>query len=990
MPVLVSGWDDLSYPATAVAAGDDYALALDANGAVWAWGRNSHGQLGDGTTADAHVPMQVEDSSGVDLSDITAIAAGTINGLALRSDGTVWAWGYNNDGQLGNGNTTSSSSAVEVDTAASTPLYNVVAVAAGNGQSLALRSDGTVWAWGNNSNGQLGNGNTTNSSYAVQVSSLSGITAIAAGNNHSLAVSASGTVSSWGENNDGQLGNGTTSDSHVPVTVSGLSGKDVVSVDGGSYFSMALTSSGEVWDWGLNSSGQLGNGTTTNSNVPVQVTSVGGGGGAISAGADSATSMIIGEPTVTTSPASVGFAPRPVGTQSGAQSVTITNNGAAPLGVSELDLSGANADSFQISGDGCSGTVVPIGGACTIGVRSQPVAAGGTTAVLEIASNIAAGHTSVALSGSGLPSPTSGLVFSTTPAQPLAIGFNSNGQLGVTHLGGASISTPAGIAPASSQFVALSAGGTHSLGLRADGTVWAWGANTYGQIGTGAGADQWSPTEVPTPGGMVAISAGLGHSLALGVDGTVWAWGFNAQGQLGNGNTTNNSTPVQVSGLANVVAVAAGGYHSLALEANGTVWAWGYNADGQLGNGNTTNYSTPVQVSGLANVVAVAAGGYHSLALEANGTVWAWGYNADGQLGDGNTSNSDTPVEVSGISTATAIAAGFDHSLALLGAGTVKAWGFNNDGQLGNGNTTNQTSPVSVSTLSGVAQIAGGYYHSLALESNGTVWASGLNSSGQLGNGNTTNQNSPVQMTSLGNGGAALGSSSTAYHSLVVGQAYTSLSATTIVFSSEPVGTPSTSAVETVTNSGSVPLQIIADTITGQDGDEFTITGDGCEGTTVAPSGTCTIGVRFDPKASNTPAATLRIQSNSPTSPALITLDPPPFKPHVKHRTLLCRAAKATKRIIAITCGAKPSLPKTGFATVRLMHGSKTLAHTRGHIRDGRLTARLNLPTTIDHNWYTIVIRAAGATKRMRVRLLSAVTTMRRPCRAHSTRSRCG
>ena len=127
---------------------------------------------------------------------------------------------------------------------------------------------------------------------------------------------------------------------------------------------------------------------------------------------------------------------------------------------------------------------------------------------------------------------------------------------------------------------------------------------------------------------MVAIAGGDSHSLALKSDGTVWAWGYNGCGQLGDGSTTNRLTPVQVSGLTGVVAIAGGGSHSLALKSDGTVWAWGCNDYGQLGDGTTTNRLTPVQVSGLTGVVAIAGGGAHSLALKSDGTVWAWGATA--------------------------------------------------------------------------------------------------------------------------------------------------------------------------------------------------------------------------------------------------------------------------------------------------------------------------------------------------------------------------
>jgi YD repeat-containing protein len=236
------------------------------------------------------------------------------------------------------------------------------------------------------------------------------------------------------------------------------------------------------------------------------------------------------------------------------------------------------------------------------------------------------------------------------------------------------------------------------------------------------------------------------HTIAVKTDSTVWAWGANWDGQLGDGTTTDRSTPVQVSGLADVSAIAGGGSHTIALKTDGTVWAWGYNWHGQLGDGTTTDSSLPVQVSGLADVSAIAGGSYHTIVLKADGTVWAWGYNGSGQLGDGTTTDRSTPVQVSGLADVAAIAGGYSHTIALKTDGTIWAWGWNEYGQLGDGTTTDRSSPVQVSGLSDVAAIAAGGHHTIVLKADGTVWAWGYNGSGQLGDGTTTHSSMPVQV----------------------------------------------------------------------------------------------------------------------------------------------------------------------------------------------------------------------------------------------------
>lgn len=244
-----------------VSAGSFHALALAADGKVWAWGEGISGKLGNGAAADSSVPVRVQG-----LGAVRAIAAGGDHSLAiLASDGSVWAWGANDFGELGNGaGGASVFSAVPVQVPG---LVGVVAVAAGAYHSLALKADGTVWAWGINSRGMLGNGTTVDSNLPVQVQGLSGVTKIAAGSWHSLALTAAGNVWSWGWNRRGALGNGTLADSPVATLVPGLSG--LTFIDGGDWHSLALKGSGALHGWGWNSAGQLGDGTTMDASLPV-------------------------------------------------------------------------------------------------------------------------------------------------------------------------------------------------------------------------------------------------------------------------------------------------------------------------------------------------------------------------------------------------------------------------------------------------------------------------------------------------------------------------------------------------------------------------------------------------------------------------------------------------------------------------------------------------------------------------------------------------
>ena len=295
-----------------VKGGDNHTIALKGDGMVWTWGGNDFGELGNGTNTGRWTPVQV---SG--LTIVTAIAGGGYHTIALKSDGTVWTWGYNFDGELGDGTNTNRSTPVQVS--GLTGVTGVTAIAGGYLHTIALKGDdGTVWTWGGNAYGQLGDGTFTARWTPVQVSGLTGVTAIAGGKRHTIALKGDGTVWTWGYNFDGELGDGTNTDRWTPVKVSGLTGvtaiagggchtialkddgtvwtwgggdgtttnrwtpvqvsglADVTAIAGGEAHTIALKSDGTVWTWGLNGNGQLGDGTTTNRWTPVQVSGLTG------------------------------------------------------------------------------------------------------------------------------------------------------------------------------------------------------------------------------------------------------------------------------------------------------------------------------------------------------------------------------------------------------------------------------------------------------------------------------------------------------------------------------------------------------------------------------------------------------------------------------------------------------------------------------------------------------------------------------------------
>ncbi|MDP4161393.1 MAG: cell wall-binding repeat-containing protein, partial [Bacillota bacterium] len=331
----------------------------------------------------------------------------------------------------------------------------------------------------------------------------------------------------------------------------------------------------------------------------------------------------------------------------------------------------------------------------------------------------------------------------------------------------------------SARLSTVSAGIVHSLALSSDGTVWAWGDNSEGELGNNKSELQNSPVPVQVSNltNVIAVAAGGAHSLALKKDGTVWGWGNNEVGQGGFGKSEllaggpdvyipdqykKSYVPLQVQGLTNIVAIAAGADYSLALKADGTVWAWGNNAYGQLGTPsvNAQFTITPVQVEDdvnghkLTDITKISAGSAFALALKKDGTVWTWG----GLLVDfeGVHNTVSLAQQVHSLNDVISISAGWNHSLALKNDGTVWGWGSNELFQLGNrkdGESWN--TPLQISELNHVHAVAAGGYLSLALKTDGTVWSFGGNMWGQLGNAVAFEEQpvakTPVQVKGLTN-----------------------------------------------------------------------------------------------------------------------------------------------------------------------------------------------------------------------------------------------
>ena len=348
--------------------------------------------------------------------------------------------------------------------------------------------------------------------------------------------------------------------------------------------------------------------------------------------------------------------------------------------------------------------------------------------------------------------------FITTDNKLLAIGSNSNGKLGTGEAIGyfvsnttirQSRSSPSQIG-STGTWISVSFGSDSAVGIKTNRSLWAWGRNSDGQLGTGNTISRSSPVQVGTSVDWKLVSMRYSHSLAIKSNGTLWAWGHNFDGQLGTGDVIYRSSPVQVGTLTNWAKVSAGANHSFAIKNDGTLWAWGSNAGGQLGTGELLNKSSPVQVGTLTNWATISAN-QHSLAVKTDGTLWAWGGGLAGELGTGDNVRRSSPVQVGTLTNWKSAVAGNSFSLGIKTDGTLWVWGYNFDGQLGTGDVIYRSSPVQVGTLTNWAHVNAAVYHTIALKTDGTFWAWGGNQDGQLGTGNTISRSSPVQVGSLTN-----------------------------------------------------------------------------------------------------------------------------------------------------------------------------------------------------------------------------------------------
>ena len=285
-----------------------------------------------------------------------------------------------------------------------------------------------------------------------------------------------------------------------------------------------------------------------------------------------------------------------------------------------------------------------------------------------------------------------------------------------------------------SNVVAIAAGGSHALALKADGTVWSWGTNSSGELGNQLQIfGPFQPTQIPGLNNIKSIAASSRTSFAVAADGSVWAWGDNSSGELGDGSTNSSAVPVHLNTISNVRSMRVNANSSFAIKTDGSLWGWGSNTSGALGIGSAApSVLIPTQLFGLTNVSAINTEDFHAVALQTDGSVWTWGAGGAGQLGNGTTTDSNVPVRVTAATNVTGVAATSLTCLAVRSDGKVWSWG------------DNRLVPTQLAAPVGVRTVAGWWLISAFIMSDNTLQMFGINGYGRLGDGTLTNRTTPA------------------------------------------------------------------------------------------------------------------------------------------------------------------------------------------------------------------------------------------------------
>ena len=748
-----------------VSIGWSHSAAFGSDGNLYTWGENDRGQLGDGTNTNQNTPTKVSKPQNTPAGFTwKQFTLGDLNTAAFGSDGNLYIWGNNQYGQLGNGTTTNQNRPILVNKPQGTPAgFTWKQVSLSCNHSGAIGSDGNLYTWGWNLTGQLGDGTNTDRYTPTLVSKPQGAPVgftwkqVSLGDWHSEALGSDGNFYIWGWNYTGQLGDGTNTDRSRPIPVSKPQGAPVgftwkYAIPGCNH-SAAIGSDGNLYTWGVNSNGQLGDGTTTNQNTPTLVNFP---------GAAAPTSVLFGQAKAT------GITANQDGTwqastpkhEPGGVDVTVgwSRNGSQPDDHLQYTYIAPEYQvGFTSKNDSCPApTGMPPSQSVTQdGQAERPYPDPRAEGCLF--DGWFQGDVAYDFSQPVTHDTTLTAHWTREDTQHWSISPNHGPETGGTEV---TLTPPAqrGI-----RFSQIRLGYNYSAAIGSDGNLYTWGGNDDGQLGNGTTTNQNRPAQIDKPQGAPdgftwkQVILGGWHSAAIGSDGNLYAWGDDGSGQLGDGTNTNQKTPTLVNKPQGTPEgftwkqVSLGGFHSAAIGSDGNLYTWGYNKYGQLGNGTTTNQNRPAQIDkpqgapeGFTWKLA-SLGEHHSAAIGSDGNLYTWGNNQYGQLGNGTTTNQNTPILVNKPQGApegftwTQASLGDGDSAAFGSDGNLYVWGWNKYGELGDDTTTDRYTPTLVGKPQGApdgftwTQASLGWYHSAAIGSDGQLYTWGSNSNGQLG-----------------------------------------------------------------------------------------------------------------------------------------------------------------------------------------------------------------------------------------------------------------
>lgn len=673
---------------TSVAAGGLHSCAIRADQTLWCWGRNNFGQLGDGTKASSSVPVQV-----MGISGAIAVTTGAEHTCAIVDGGTAYCWGRNEYGQIGDGTMGDST------TPSMLPLTAVTAIGAGDSFSCAI-ANGTVSCWGDNEYGQVGDGTMTARLVPTSTGFSAGTLAVAG--DSACAIDASGEARCWGETGHGQFGLGTTDPEVTPTRI----GTGIAEIAIGRDHLCLRRTDDRIECAGRDDSGQLGYGYRGDSDqfvqvpLPIRLTHL-TSRNAHTCGLDDAKR-----------PWCWGYGEdgRLLNGRSFEQGYAVRSTLEDIVGISAGDHhTCAVTGTGEVYCGGWDGHGQLGNGFAT--TRSSPLEVAGVTGVKE-----------VALGGE----------FTCALQQDKTVTCWGEGRRGEIANGGISSPIPT-FAIGLVGIKRVRAGGAHACALDESGTLWCWGQNEWGQLGDGTDTANATPQVVDLPGAVSDFATGTSFTCAI-VSGNVWCWGANDGGQSGQapfGNGSSVGTPAQVSMISGATKIAAGDRHACAIVAGNTVKCWGAAYYGGLGTTMDTATAVPVDAQ-ITNVTEISARGAATFAIS-GGALWGWGWNCDGQLTQGSC-NPNLPAALAALANVTDVGPGFGGGCGLRN-GTVVCWGTDYVGQAGDARYAYSVPPTQVAGLDQIVDVESGGEHACAVHTSGSVSCWGNGESGQLGDG---------------------------------------------------------------------------------------------------------------------------------------------------------------------------------------------------------------------------------------------------------------